>query len=451
MRQTLFMGQEAGEVKTGPQRKTLIAVPPHPRPRALSRANPPERFETRRACRAEATAAGNGAIYVQSAIVYAETIRMDSDSTATGGQFCMLLNRLYARLKRFFIPYASGAPAFDEVSRLRTRAMLLCLAAVCLLSLAALINLYGRMYGLVAPLFLEAAVAFAGLVWLQRGGTGRIPILATSLGLIILSAYMLGTYEFVDSGHLVWYLLFPPIVMFCAGLKWGTFLFVLFYVQLLVSFLSPASAKLAPHMPPMLTMRFMTAMFACMIFAWMGEFLRDRTERALAAALRKLEHEALADPLTGIGNRRSFHLHAAWVTAQARRKHLPYALALIDIDKFKHINDVHGHQIGDKVLHHSAAVLSANRRMMDRLFRLGGDEFLLLMAETTGEEARIVAERLRRSIENTPCIDRAAHIAYTVSIGLYSGRPDESLEEHLAAADRNLYAAKKTGRNHVYG
>jgi diguanylate cyclase (GGDEF)-like protein len=131
------------------------------------------------------------------------------------------------------------------------------------------------------------------------------------------------------------------------------------------------------------------------------------------------------------------------------------AIALVDIDHFKQVNDTYGHLVGDKVLRALADVLTGQLRDYDRAGRFGGEEFVLLLAQARESEARRIAERLRKYVANmaVPVSDRpsAARVQVTISIGvtaMEAGRSRE-LTDMLAAADLALYRAKQAGRNRV--
>jgi len=131
------------------------------------------------------------------------------------------------------------------------------------------------------------------------------------------------------------------------------------------------------------------------------------------------------------------------------------AIALVDIDHFKEVNDTYGHLVGDKVLRALADALTGQLRDYDRAGRFGGEEFVLLLAQARESEARRIAERLRKYVANmaVPVSDRpsAARVSVTISIGvtaMEAGRSRE-LTDMLAAADLALYRAKQAGRNRV--
>ena len=175
---------------------------------------------------------------------------------------------------------------------------------------------------------------------------------------------------------------------------------------------------------------------------------------------RFLMHPALVaqsrvDAKTGLLNVSTWEREAEGELSRSIRTRSPLALALVDIDHFKAVNDTHGHLVGDRVLRAVAAALSSQLRDYDRAGRFGGEEFVLLLAQTNENDACRVAERLRLYVEGlaVPVDDRpsAPCVRLTISIGvtaMASGGSHE-LTDLLAAADSALYHAKQTGRNKV--
>ncbi len=173
------------------------------------------------------------------------------------------------------------------------------------------------------------------------------------------------------------------------------------------------------------------------------EYLRLIEQRHLNNELRSLnvELEALAttDSLTGINNRRNFFVLAKDEIARSRRYQRPLTVLMIDIDRFKDVNDKHGHAIGDKVLQALAQACITTLRETDVFARLGGDEFVILLPET--DDGREQADRLRRRIERMrTSLDDDTDLAITVSIGVASARPeDETIDDLFGRADEALY------------
>jgi len=178
--------------------------------------------------------------------------------------------------------------------------------------------------------------------------------------------------------------------------------------------------------------------------------------KSLAEDKAELAHkaEALAiaaqqDPLTGLLNRRGFEARIGELVAASDAKGTPLTFALLDIDRFKAINDTCSHQVGDIVLRRVAKMLRAHCRPVDLTIRYGGDEFLLVFAGADTVEAGLALHRLKASVDASPWAAHAPGLAVTLSIGL-AGRPrGGSIEEAIAAADRALYAAKDGGRNRI--
>jgi diguanylate cyclase (GGDEF)-like protein len=173
--------------------------------------------------------------------------------------------------------------------------------------------------------------------------------------------------------------------------------------------------------------------------------------RELQAANERLGALAATDPLTLLANRRGFESFAAIVLAQAARSREPVALVSFDIDRFKAVNDAHGHEAGDRVLQALADALRTGSRTADVAARLGGDEFVLLLPKTGAAEAAEVAERVRAGFTAQPVmLASGREIRATVSAGLaVSADGTASLAELLAQADGALYEAKRAGRDQV--
>jgi diguanylate cyclase (GGDEF)-like protein/PAS domain S-box-containing protein len=171
---------------------------------------------------------------------------------------------------------------------------------------------------------------------------------------------------------------------------------------------------------------------------------------------KRLEHalreQAIRDPLTGLYNRREMQQRLEQELARARRNGEPLVVAMLDIDHFKVINDSYGHQAGDAVLQELARRFSQHVRKTDIVARYGGEEFLLILPQTGLAEARVLVERLRRTIAGRPFVTPAGAIPVTISIGLAEYPTQATVRDGLiAAADRALYAAKQQGRNRVLG
>jgi diguanylate cyclase (GGDEF)-like protein len=166
---------------------------------------------------------------------------------------------------------------------------------------------------------------------------------------------------------------------------------------------------------------------------------------------REMADRALRDALTGLGNRRAFDERLAEETARAERHGTDLALAMIDLDDFKEVNDRYGHPIGDQLLVQVGHILTATLRATDIPIRYGGDEFAIILPVTTKTEAWVVAEKIRTALsELTLLAADGARISTSGSIGIASfGASADSAYQLLAAADAALYRAKRSGRDRV--
>jgi diguanylate cyclase (GGDEF)-like protein len=156
---------------------------------------------------------------------------------------------------------------------------------------------------------------------------------------------------------------------------------------------------------------------------------------------------AILDPLTGVPNRRAFEERAdAWMRAD-RMGQAPLGLLVVDIDHFKTINDRYGHDLGDQVIVIAARTAQAVLRKRDIVYRIGGEEFVCLLPETTAEDAFVAAERLRRAFRSATETVAGHKVGATLSIGVVAMEGSPDLRDLLNRADEALYAAKRAGRN----
>ncbi|MFT6984262.1 MAG: diguanylate cyclase (GGDEF)-like protein [Psychromonas sp.] len=174
------------------------------------------------------------------------------------------------------------------------------------------------------------------------------------------------------------------------------------------------------------------------------KLLENVTEQAL-----DLQEISTHDHLTGLFNRKFFADQLVQDASRCRRLNWGLGLAMIDADKFKFINDTYGHQVGDEVLKELAVRLQGTLRTFDSLCRYGGEEFVLILPNVDQQQTRLICERLRKSVSNTPILCGEHEINMTVSIGTSCFDKEKSLEDIIAEADGALYLAKNNGRNRV--
>ncbi|MCR4509752.1 GGDEF domain-containing protein [Pseudomonas sp. 32.2.56] len=158
---------------------------------------------------------------------------------------------------------------------------------------------------------------------------------------------------------------------------------------------------------------------------------------------------ALRDPLTETGNRIAMEQTLKREVDIARRNLQPLSVLMVDIDHFKRINDSHGHIIGDQALKAVASALKDSLRNVDMVFRYGGEEFMVLLSNTSREAASMVGERLRLAVLGIQYLVENRAIELSVSLGCACLLPGESMDSLLRRADNALYVSKREGRNRL--
>jgi len=174
--------------------------------------------------------------------------------------------------------------------------------------------------------------------------------------------------------------------------------------------------------------------------------VRRLREQLISSTLQNqiTEQQSFTDPLTEIYNRRSLDDIAGRFISHARRRHTPLTFLMIDADNFKQVNTRFGHLTGDFVLAEIAGVLKSSIRGSDAAVRYGGDEFLILLADTTAEGAQNVVDRIRGKLEEWNAAGNVDDFQASVSIGMSEWHDGETLDEILDAADRLMYQEKQS-------
>jgi diguanylate cyclase (GGDEF)-like protein len=204
-----------------------------------------------------------------------------------------------------------------------------------------------------------------------------------------------------------------------------------------------------------------------LLFAWFVFFssyigrLREQLSarnRELRDAMARIEELAIKDELTGTFNRRFVRQALANEIARADRGDAKVSICMLDVDRFKRINDTHGHPVGDEVLKELVKCVEQSVRRVDKvghhgtvetLGRLGGEEFLLVLPATSREGARVCAERICCAVTEQPLVTGKGPFAITLSVGIAEYRAGDTLDSIIARADDALYRAKAGGRNRI--
>jgi len=183
----------------------------------------------------------------------------------------------------------------------------------------------------------------------------------------------------------------------------------------------------------------LAALLTTLILSW------GRNER-----MQELQRQASLDSLTGLKNRRRFEEDLRVAMARGRRDGSTGAVLMLDLDRFKEVNDTYGHQAGDRMIQEIAAILRDRTRESDVLARIGGDEFAIVLPRCTPAEARVVAESVAQAIaEHRSGDERLAPITASVGVAMFGEDPRTSIESVISEADTAMYAAKDGGRDGV--
>lgn len=195
------------------------------------------------------------------------------------------------------------------------------------------------------------------------------------------------------------------------------------------------------------------AMLLSIYILWLFEkrisAMIDRFSNDLKDAYNQIEDIAYHDSLSGLWNRRAMIEHMQSEESRTKREKGTFCFIMLDIDKFKDVNDHYGHDTGDLVIENIARILKENCRHEDKIGRWGGEEFLILATSTGIEQSALMAEKIRRAIsqESLQVKDETIKVTVTLGISLFDG--SRSLEECIKEADENLYKGKRSGRDCV--
>lgn len=160
---------------------------------------------------------------------------------------------------------------------------------------------------------------------------------------------------------------------------------------------------------------------------------------------KKIDESVVTDGLTGVGNRRYFDEMITYFAESCKRTETPFSLVMLDLDHFKKVNDLYGHPMGDEVLRKVGEIARLIKRDSDYVFRYGGEEFALILNNTTSENAVVLIERIREELDGIVfgTGEKTFTVKFSAGIATYEG----SIEDLVSSADQALYSAKRTGRN----
>jgi diguanylate cyclase (GGDEF)-like protein len=353
---------------------------------------------------------------------------------------------------RHFLPdeVAESPGAAGYATNLVNIALLACLVIPCFLLEYAVLGLWN----LVATLTL-AGVPMVGAPFVYKF-TGKLSW-ARELFIIALfsfKAWESVLFEGLISPGSVWFIAFPVIAILLGSVRSAVFwLFLTIAVMATlqrvfgdnVQFLATDVAS--PHF--LYAFSLVGLAMAISAFMVMVEHAKKSAIRKLEIANKTISDLAVRDALTGVYNRRHIWGEIGLAEMRATENAGTFCVCLVDLDRFKSINDTYGHGVGDEVLRKVAAAIGSELRHGECFARYGGEEFLLLLKDTALCGAGQTAERLRRRIEELRFTEFPGLTGITISVGIAEFRLGEKFSETINRADRALYAAKTAGRNRV--
>lgn len=270
-----------------------------------------------------------------------------------------------------------------------------------------------------------------------KGNTSKFTVSLYVYSLISVT-YLMTALLPIEFGVIMWACLFPAVFYLVLGRRFG-FIATFFGFTLQMSIIAEQffSNELGHYLP--LVGNFIFSFVAIWIIAHIIEVKRRLSESSLGQL-------ASRDALTGVYNRHALMHNFERYRKESRK--LPLSLLVLDLDYFKAVNDDHGHDVGDKVLTETAGLIDS---LSDEhlVYRIGGEEFCVALHNCDVAQAKEKAENIRGAIERSKFNRASAPISLTVSIGVYQCDHYANLESVLREADKELYRAKKNGRNQV--
>lgn len=264
----------------------------------------------------------------------------------------------------------------------------------------------------------------------------------------VLFVYLIASGGESNTGPL-WFYVFPPLLFFLTSLRAGVAVLLFCYLVAIVVFQFPDLPFITAEYSSDFKIRFFATLTFESLFCFVLEAGRLKARNELLELVVTHEHAARTDELTGLSNRRDMQHRLVSEFSRYQRSGHHFSIVLIDLDLFKNINDDYGHDAGDAVLRQFSGLVRDVIRLTDVAARWGGEEFLLLLPDTSLLQALTLAERLRAQVAETRFTFRNQRLPVTISAGVCSIAKAASIDDLLKQADLNLYNAKDAGRNQI--
>lgn len=268
---------------------------------------------------------------------------------------------------------------------------------------------------------LSLLAEIAAIIYSRRSIVGHIVPLCLLITSLLLSVHIFGT--------LATYWVYPVVISVIFLLPENR------YLPANVIIIAGSSIVALPHQDPAETLRFFISLITCLII---GHYV----VKSIMNLHNELHYLSTRDAMTGALNRRQLDSFLQ----RSLRQSSSSTVAMIDIDRFKTVNDLYGHDVGDDVINKVVMTIKSSTRTQDALFRLGGDEFLLLLNDADQNSAHIAMRKVFSQIKD---ITFPNDINITLSVGIAESLYGDDIEKWLKRADLSLYQAKRSGRNQI--
>ena len=299
---------------------------------------------------------------------------------------------------------------------------------------------------LAASLILAATLGLGSLWLMWRTGDLRYGTYGVSLAASYVFLYLIVSGGAGGTGPL-WCYPLVALITFLQGLRRGILVVTGLTVVTVILLFTPDLPFAVAEYSSEFKIRFIASFLALALMALIYEHLRAESQSRYRSISNRLDKAARTDDLTGLANRREMSGLLEVEYARFIRHGLPFSVIMLDLDRFKQLNDRFGHATGDRMLVRVASLLTANTRLTDRVARWGGEEFLILLSQTNLAQAAEVAEKLRFAIAGSG--DNTHQESITASLGVQCIEDAGTTENLINQADNRLYEAKNSGRNRV--
>ncbi len=254
----------------------------------------------------------------------------------------------------------------------------------------------------------------------------------------------------VENSGILWVYAFPAIALILHNLKQGIIEILLFILSILAIFIFSNHINMIANYSYELKLHLISSLLLIFILTSIYEYSNNDMFIKMNQLSKKLEMTSTIDTLTNVYNRRGMYKYIKRTMMKTKETNSKFSLLLLDIDHFKKINDTYGHLAGDQVLKDTALIIRNTIRKDDIIARWGGEEFLILLPNTTKEESVNIAQKIRKNIKSKQYNFFKDKVFVTVSIGISEDNGSCKIDNIVGEADKNMYIAKESGRDRVY-